>query len=423
MVRSKPLPKPAASVDQEFDAGSDTAVSTTMVFTRLLRNLIRDKELGSRIVPIIPDEARTFGMDPLFKEVGIYAQLGQRYSPVDSDLVLSYREAKDGQVLEEGITEAGSMASLQAAATSYASHGFPVIPFYIFYSMFGFQRTGDQIWALADARGRGFMMGATAGRTTLTGEGLQHDDGHSHVLAQTVPNVRAYDPAFAYELAAIVRDGIERMYHQGDDVFYYISLYNENYAQPKKADGIDEGIIRGIYRFAEAPDLGPKAHRARLVGSGAILQQVIAARDLLAETAGIAAEIYSAPSFALLRRDALAAERWNRLHPQETARVPYVSTVLGPDGGPIIAATDWMKALPDMVSRWVPPYYVSLGTDGFGRSDTREALRTLFEIDPPHIAAAALAELGRCGAMAPAKVAKAIATLDVDPAKLDPAAL
>ncbi len=423
VVRSKPLPKPAASVDQEFDAGSDTAVSTTMVFTRLLRNLIRDKELGSRIVPIIPDEARTFGMDPLFKEVGIYAQLGQRYSPVDSDLVLSYREAKDGQVLEEGITEAGSMASLQAAATSYASHGFPVIPFYIFYSMFGFQRTGDQIWALADARGRGFMMGATAGRTTLTGEGLQHDDGHSHVLAQTVPNVRAYDPAFAYELAAIVRDGIERMYHQGDDVFYYISLYNENYAQPKKADGIDEGIIRGIYRFAEAPDLGPKAHRARLVGSGAILQQVIAARDLLAETAGIAAEIYSAPSFALLRRDALAAERWNRLHPQETARVPYVSTVLGPDGGPIIAATDWMKALPDMVSRWVPPYYVSLGTDGFGRSDTREALRTLFEIDPPHIAAAALAELGRCGAMAPAKVAKAIATLDVDPAKLDPAAL
>jgi pyruvate dehydrogenase E1 component len=422
-VRAKPLAKPAAAIDAEFATGSETAVSTTMVFTRLLRNLIRDKELGSRIVPIIPDEARTFGMDPLFKEVGIYAQLGQRYSPVDSDLVLSYREAKDGQVLEEGITEAGSMASLQAAATSYATHGFPVIPFYIFYSMFGFQRTGDQIWALADARGRGFMMGATAGRTTLTGEGLQHDDGHSHVLAQTVPNVRAYDPAFAYELAAIVRDGIERMYHQGEDVFYYISLYNENYAQPKKADGIDEGIIRGIYRFAEAPELGPKAHRARLVGSGAILQQVIAARDLLAEKAGIAAEIYSAPSFPLLRRDALEVERWNRLHPADKARVPYVSSVLGPDGGPIVAATDWMKALPDMVSRWLPSYYVSLGTDGFGRSDTREALRTLFEIDPPHIAAAALAELGRCGAMAPDKVAKAMKTLDVDPAKLDPAAL
>ncbi len=423
LVKKAPLPKPAASVDQEFALGSDTAVSTTMVFTRLLRNLIRDKELGARIVPIIPDEARTFGMDPLFKEVGIYAQLGQRYDPVDSELLLSYREAKDGQVLEEGITEAGSMASLQAASTSYATHGYPVIPFYIFYSMFGFQRTGDQIWALADARGRGFMMGATAGRTTLTGEGLQHDDGHSHILAQTVPNVRAYDPAFAYELAAVVRDGIERMYHAGEDVFYYISLYNENYAQPKKADGIDEGIIRGIYRFAEAPDLGPKAQRARLVGSGAILQQVIAARDLLAEKAGIAAEIYSAPSFPLLRRDALEAERWNRLHPKATARVPYVSTVLGPDGGPIIAATDWMKALPDMVSRWLPPYYVSLGTDGFGRSDTREALRTLFEIDPPHIAAAALAELGRCGALTPDKVAKAMATLDVDPAKLDPAAL
>jgi pyruvate dehydrogenase E1 component len=423
IVRSQPLPKPAAAIDAEFANGSETAVSTTMVFTRILRNLIRDKTLGPRIVPIIPDEARTFGMDPLFKEVGIYAQLGQRYSPVDSDLVLSYREAKDGQVLEEGITEAGSMASLQAAATSYATHAYPVIPFYIFYSMFGFQRTGDQIWALADARGRGFMMGATAGRTTLTGEGLQHDDGHSHILAQTVPNVRAYDPAFAYELAAVVRDGIERMYNAGEDVFYYISLYNENYAQPKKADRIDEGIIRGIYRFAEAPDLGKKAHRARLVGSGSILQQVIAARDLLAEKAGIAAEIYSAPSFPLLRREALDAERWNRLHPTEKARVPYVSTVLGPDGGPIIAATDWMKALPDMVSRWLPPHYVSLGTDGFGRSDTREALRTLFEIDPPHIAAAALAELGRCGAMTPDKVAKAMADLDVDPAKLDPAAL
>src|SRR3954469_14720466 len=305
IVRKAPLPKPAAAVDAEFAGGSDTAVSTTMVFTRILRNLIRDKELGPRIVPIIPDEARTFGMDPLFKEVGIYAALGQRYEPVDSDLVLSYREATDGQVLEEGITEAGSMASFQAAGTSYATHSVAAIPFYIFYSMFGFQRTGDQIWALADARGRGFMMGATAGRTTLTGEGLQHDDGHSHVLAQTVPNVRAYDPAFAYELAAIVRDGIERMYVKGEDVFYYVTLYNENYAQPKKPADVDDGIIRGIYRFAAAPDLGQKAHRARLVGSGAIIQQVIAARDLLAEKAGIAAEIYSAPSFPLLRRDAL----------------------------------------------------------------------------------------------------------------------
>ncbi len=423
VVRSAPLPKPAASVDAEFGAGSETPVSTTMVFSRILRNLIRDPELGKRIVPIIPDEARTFGMDPLFKEVGIYAALGQRYEPVDSDLVLSYREATDGQVLEEGITEAGSVASLQAAATSYASHAFPMIPFYIFYSMFGFQRTGDQIWALADARGRGFLMGATAGRTTLTGEGLQHDDGHSHILASTVPNLRAYDPAFAYELAAIVRDGIERMYHEGQDVFYYITIYNENYPQPRKPDGVDEAIVRGLYRFAAAPDLGPKAPRARLVGSGSILQQVIAARALLAEKAGIAAEVFSAPSFPLLRRDALEAERWNRLHPRETPRVPYVSTILGPDGGPIVAATDWMKALPDMVARWLPPYYVSLGTDGFGRSDTREALRTLFEIDPPHIAAAAVAELGRCGAMTRDKAAITIAAFDVDPAKLDPMAL
>ena len=423
IVRSAPLPKPAEAVDKEFASGSDTAVSTTMVFSRILRNLIRDKDLGPRIVPIIPDEARTFGMDPLFKEVGIYAALGQRYDPVDSELLLSYREAVDGQVLEEGITESGSMASLQAAATSYASHGFPMIPFYIFYSMFGFQRTGDQMWALGDARGRGFLMGATAGRTTLTGEGLQHDDGHSHILASTVPNVRAYDPAFAYELAAVVRDGIERMYHNGEDVYYYITIYNENYAQPKKPAGVDEGIIRGLYRFADAPDLGRKAQRARLVGSGSILQQVIAAQQLLAEKAGIAAEVYSAPSFPLLRRDGLETERWNRLHPTETPRIPYVSTVLGPDGGPIVAASDWMKALPDMVARWLPSYYVSLGTDGFGRSDTREALRTQFEIDPPHIAAAAVTELGRCGALAAQKVARTVADLGVDPEKLDPLAL
>ncbi len=247
-----------------------------MVFSRILRNLIRDKELGPRIVPIIPDEARTFGMDPLFKEVGIYAALGQRYEPVDSDLVLSYREATDGQVLEEGITEAGSMASFQAAGTSYATHGLAMIPFYIFYSMFGFQRTGDQMWAFGDARGRGFLMGATAGRTTLTGEGLQHDDGHSTSVASTDPNIRAYDPAFAYELATIVRDGIERMYGaKPEDVFYYVTIHNENYAQPARPDGVtDEAILRGLYRFAEAPDVGKDAHPARLVGSGSILQQV-----------------------------------------------------------------------------------------------------------------------------------------------------
>jgi len=267
------------------------------------------------------------------------------------------------------------------------------------------------------------MMGATAGRTTLAGEGLQHADGHSHILASTVPNVRAYDPAYAYELAAIVREGIERMYVNGEDVFYYVSLYNENYPQPPKPDGIDEGLIRGIYRFREAPHIGRKAHRARLVGSGPTLNLVLSAQELLAEKFGIAAEVYSAPSFPLLRRDALEAQRWNRLHPAETPRVPYVSTILGLDGGPIVAATDWLTALPDMVSRWLPPCYVSLGTDGFGRSNTRAALRSLFEIDPPHIAAAAVAELARCGALPAERAVAAIRELGVDPEKLDPALL
>ena len=317
------------------------------------------------------------------------------------------------------------MASLQAAGTSYATHSFPVIPFYIFYSMFGFQRTGDQIWQFGDARGRGFLMGATAGRTTLTGEGLQHDDGHSHILASTVPNVRAYDPAFAYELAAVVRDGIERMYGKGEDVFYYVTLYNENYVQAPKPAGkdVDAGILRGIYRFAAAPKAAKTAKRARLVGSGAILQQVLAARDLLAEKFGVAAEVYSAPSFPLLRREALEIERWNCMHPDQEARVPYVAQVLGPDGGPIIAATDWMRALPDMVSRWLPSTYTALGTDGFGRSDTREALRDLFEIDPRHIAAATLSELARAGELPASKVVAAIKALDIDPERVSPFSL
>ena len=426
VVRSKPLPPPPPEIDAEFAAGSKQPVSTTMVFTRILRNLLRDEQLGPRIVPIIPDEARTFGMDPLFKEVGIYAALGQRYEPVDSELLLSYREATDGQVLEEGITEAGSMASFQAAGTSYATHGLPVIPFYIFYSMFGFQRTGDQMWAFGDARGRGFLMGATAGRTTLTGEGLQHDDGHTQILASTVPNIRAYDPAYAYELAAVVRDGIDRMYVKGQDVYYYVTLYNENYVQPAKPaePGIDEAIVRGIYRLSAAPELGKGAQQARLVGSGSILQQVVAAQSLLAEKFGVAAEVYSAPSFQLLRRDALEAERWNRLHPEaRKPRVPYVAQILPPDGRPIVAASDWVKAWPDMVARWLPDYYLSLGTDGFGRSDTRDALRSLFEIDPPHIAAATLVALARCGDIPAAKAARAIRDLGIDPEKLDPLAL
>ncbi len=420
VVRAAPLPAPKPTFDAEFEAGSPTPVSTTMAFTRMLRNLIRDPDLGPRIVPIIPDEARTFGMDPLFNEVGIYSSVGQRYDPVDSELVMKYREARDGQVLEEGITEAGSTASLQAAATSYATHGLAMIPFYIFYSMFGLQRTGDQVWSLADARARGFLMGATAGRTTLAGEGLQHDDGHSHVLASVVPNMRQYDPAFAYELAAVLRDGIERMYVRGEDVLYYVTIYNENYAQAPKPADVDDGILRGLYRFAAAPSLGRKAPRARLVGSGSILPGVVAAQSLLAELFGVAAEVYSAPSFPLLRRDGLAVDRWNRLHPEAEPRVPYVASVLGAAGGPIVAATDWLRAIPDMVAAWLPAPYVTLGTDGFGRSDTREALRAFFEIDAPHVAAAAMAALARAGTIPPAKAAAALRELDIDPEKASP---
>jgi pyruvate dehydrogenase E1 component len=426
VVHPVAMPALKPSFDAEFDAGSTTAASTTMAFTRMLRNLVRDPELGPRIVPIIPDEARTFGMDPLFNEVGIYSALGQRYSPVDSELVMKYREATDGQVLEEGITEAGSAADFQAAATSYATHGFSTIPFYIFYSMFGFQRTGDQLWAAGDARARGFLMGATAGRTTLTGEGLQHDDGHSHVLASTVPSVRPYDPAFAYELAAIIRDGIERMHVKGEDLVYYVTLYNENYLQASKPAGVDDGILRGLYRFAAAPAVaknGSKAApRVRLLGSGSILLQVIAAQALLAEQFGVSAEVYSAPSFALLRRDALLADRWNRLHPAKKARVPYVASVLGPKGGPIVAATDWMKTIPQLVTPWVDAPFVALGTDGFGRSDTRESLRAYFEIDAAHIAAAAMSALAGSGDITSAAAEKAIEALGIDPDKADPLA-
>jgi pyruvate dehydrogenase E1 component len=448
VVRAAALPSPKKEVDAEFAAGSSVPVSTTMAFGRLLRNLIRDPGIGKRVVPIVPDEARTFGLDPLFKEVGIYAAFGQRYEPVDSDLVLSYREAANGQVLEEGITEAGAAASLQAAATAYATHGQPLIPFYIFYSMFGFQRTGDQFWALGDIRGRGFVMGATAGRTTLTGEGLQHDDGHSHVLFSVVPNVRAYDPAYAYELAAIIRDGIERMYAGGPsggngstprdvakvgleslerDVYYYVTLYNENYAMPGRPAGLtDEQIARGIYRLFPAPGLGKKARfdgpPVRLIGSGSILQQVVAARDLLAER-GIPAEVYSATSFGQLRRDGLATDRWNRLHPAEPRRTAYVAEVLPAAGGPIVIATDWIRAYPDLVAPWLPDNRIVLGTDGFGRSDTREDLRCLFEIDAPHIAAAAAVGLSRAGRMSAEEAAAFAGELGVDSEAVDPLSL
>src|SRR5438552_11058235 len=415
-VRAAALPSPAPEVDGEFAAGSEIAVSTTMAFTRLLRNLIRDKGIGKRIVPIIPDEARTFGMDPLFKEVGIYAALGQRYEPVDSDLVLSYREARDGQVLEEGITEAGSMASLQAAGTAYASHDMAMVPFYIFYSMFGFQRTGDQVWAFGDARGRGFMMGATAGRTTLHGEGLQHDDGHSHVLATTLPNILAYDPAFAYELGVIVREAVRRMYAEGEDVFYYLTLYNENWVQAARPDGVDEGILRGLYRYRPAQVDGRRVH---LLASGSILHQALKAQEILAAHK-VAADVWSATSFQQLRVDALDVERWNRLHPDAEPRSSYLSQALAAVDGPIVAATDYLKAIPDMIARWIDRPYTVLGTDGFGRSDTREALRTHFEVSSEHIAYTSLHGLCLTGAADRDELRRLISELGIDTERLNP---
>ena len=344
VVVPMPLAPARSGVYEELFAGSERPASTTMAFSRLMRNLVRDPQIGRRIVPIIPDEARTFGMDPLFKEIGIYNPLGQRYTPVDKELLLSYLEKTDGQILEEGITEAGAMADFTAAGTSYATHGQPMIPFYAFYSMFGFQRTGDFVWAFGDARGRGFMMGATAGRTTLHGEGLQHDDGHSHVLASTLPNVMAYDPAFAYELAIIVREGIRRMYGDpGEDIFYYITLYNENWAMPAKPEGVEEGVLRGLYRFRPA-ERG--ARRVQLLAAGPAMQQALRAQELLAERYDVAADVWSAPSFQQLRNDALEVERWNRLHPDQEPRVPYVVEQLRGSEGPIVAATDYLKAVP-----------------------------------------------------------------------------
>jgi pyruvate dehydrogenase E1 component len=427
VVVTKTLELPGGSAYDEFDSGSgETPVSTTMAFAKLLRNLIRDPGIGRRIVPIVPDEARTFGMDPLFKEVGIYAARGQLYDPVDSNLILSYREAADGQVLEEGITEAGATAEFQAAATAYASHAEPMIPFYIFYSMFGFQRTGDQFWALGDIRARGFVIGATAGRTTLHGEGLQHDDGQSQLVSTVYPSCRVYDPAFAYETAAIVRSGLEAMYERGEDVFYYLTVYNENYDQAARPADVDEGIVRGLYRFAGAPSVKGRRRgpRAALIGSGAILQQVLAAQRLLAERYGVAAEVWSAPSFSELRREALEVERWNRLHPDQPPRVPFVTAQLTEAAahGPIVAATDWLKAVPDQVARWIPGgSWVSLGTDGFGRSDARPALRRFFEIDAESIALAVLSELARCGTIEPAVAAKAVRELGLDPEAANPA--
>ena len=423
VVRNRrPLELAAPKAYAEVSAGSGAqAVSTTMAFTRLLRNLARDEQMGPRVVPIIPDEARTFGMDSLFRELKIYAAQGQKYEPVDHNLMLSYTESSDGQILEEGITEAGAMSSFIAAATSYAVRGVPMVPFYIFYSMFGFQRVGDLIWQAADIRAKGFLMGATAGRTTLLGEGLQHQDGHSLVMASTVPVCQAYDPAFAYELATIVEHGVKRMYGpNAEDVFYYLTLYNENYVMPPKPQtpGIDEGIVRGLYRWADAPD-GP-SKRATLLFSGSAQGAARAAAAELAERWDVGVELWSATSYKALRDEALAAERWNRLHPGQAPRVPVVTQLLADTEGPVVAVTDFMKIVPEQVARFVPKHFVPLGTDGFGRSDTREALRAFFEIDMPNVVVAVLSALAATGDVKPEVVADAIRHYDLDPERVDP---
>jgi pyruvate dehydrogenase E1 component len=418
----RPLDLPKDATFQEVLAGSGgQAVSTTMAFTRLVRNLSRDDAFGQRVVPIIPDEARTFGMDALFRELKIYASQGQKYSPVDADLLLSYMESTDGQILEEGITEAGAMASFTAAATSYASRGVPMVPFYMFYSMFGFQRVGDLIWQAADMRAKGFLLGATAGRTTLLGEGLQHQDGHSLVLASTVPPVQAYDPAFAFEMATIVRHGIHHMYGQNpEDVFYYLTLYNENYQMPAMPAGVEQGIVDGLYRWAAAPD-GP-SKRATLLFSGSAQGAARQAAQDLAEHYDVGVELWSATSYKALRDDALATERWNRLHPGAEHKVPLVRQLLADTPGPIVAVTDFMKIVPEQVARFLPDrLFVPLGTDGMGRSDTREALRRFFEVDTGHVVVAVLSGLAELGEVKSEVVGEAIARYGIDPEAVNPA--
>ncbi|MDQ2827317.1 MAG: pyruvate dehydrogenase (acetyl-transferring), homodimeric type [Actinomycetota bacterium] len=429
VVRKRTLPAPDEKVFSGLRSGSGKReYSTTMAMTGLLRDLLRDKAMGANVVPIIPDEARTFGMDALFPEVKIYAPFGQLYEPVDAAFPLSYQESQKGQILEEGITEAGSMASFTAAGTAGVTHGKPMVPFFVFYSMFGFQRVGDLIWAFGDSGGKGFLCGATAGRTTLNGEGLQHEDGHSLLLASTVPNLAAYDPAFAYELGVIVEDGLRRMFGPDpENVFYYLTLYNENYVMPPMpsetvgSDGrrsVEEGITRGLYRFAPAPE-GP-SRRATVIFSGTAQGAAREAQQVLADDHDVAAELWSATSYKALREEALSVDRWNRLHPTEAARRPYVTEVLADAQGPVVAVTDFMKAVPDQISRWVPGPYRSLGTDGYGRSDTRANLRRHFETDTANVIVAVLSALTDTEDAKPQEVADAIARYGIDPEGVDP---
>jgi pyruvate dehydrogenase E1 component len=404
----------------EFLKGTEgRKASTTMVFVKMLSKLLRDKTIGKLVVPIVPDEARTFGMESLFRAVGIYSSIGQVYEPVDMDTLLYYKEAKDGQILEEGITEAGSIASFIAAGSAYATHGVNTIPFFIYYSMFGFQRVGDFIWAAADTRVRGFLLGGTSGRTTLAGEGLQHQDGQSHVLALSVPNCRAYDPAYAFELAVIIEDGIKRMYGDGESCFYYLTVMNEQYEMPAMPEGAREGIIKGLYLLKPASNPTAKA-KAQLIGSGTILNEVVKAQGIL-EKYGVAADVWSATSYNELYRDAHDTERWNLRHPLETPRVPHVTACLEKTSGVIVAASDYLKSQPDMISRWAGRPMVTLGTDGFGRSEDRASLRDFFEVDAKHVAATTLSALLRDKQIDAKVVTQAFQDLGIDATKPNPA--
>ena len=416
-----PLPVPSLELFKPLLEGSEgREISTTMAFVRILTALLKDKGIGKHIVPIVPDEARTFGMEGLFRQVGIYSSMGQLYTPQDADQLMSYREDKKGQILEEGINEAGAMCSWMAAGTSYANNAISMVPFYIFYSMFGFQRVGDFIWAAGDMQARGFLLGATAGRTTLAGEGLQHQDGHSQLLSTMVPNCRSYDPTFGYELAVIMQDGLRRMYAEGENIFYYITVMNENYAMPAMPAGVQQGILKGLYPLSTHAASAKSERKATLLGAGTILREVIAAAEMLAKDYDVHCEVLSAPSFSELRRDALDCDRWNLLHPTEQARVPYVAEVLQQHEGPFVAASDYVRNVPDQIRQWVPGRYVVLGTDGYGRSDGREALRAHFEVDRRFIVLATLRALADDGVVPRSLLAEAISALGIDVNKPNP---
>ncbi len=401
-------------------ATGDREISTTMAFVRILSTLVRDKQIGKYVVPIVPDEARTFGMEGMFRQLGIYSSVGQLYEPQDSDQVMYYKESKDGQILEEGINEAGSFASWLAAATSYSVTGTQMIPFYIYYSMFGFQRIGDFAWAAGDSRARGFLLGATAGRTTLNGEGLQHEDGHSHLMSATIPNCVSYDPTFAYELAVIIQEGLRRMVQNQEDVYYYITLMNENYSHPEMPKDSATGILKGMYNFSKSKAKGPKV---QLMGSGVILREVIAAGELLEKDWGVSADVWSVTSFTELRREGIDTERWNMLNPDKPQKETYIGQLLSKAEGPVIASTDYMRSFSDQIRNFVPNRFVTLGTDGYGRSDSREALRDFFEVDRYHVVLAALKALAADGKLPATKAAEAIKKYNINVNRANPSTI